>query len=272
MSSEIAVEKSLLESRWFLVPVAMAVYLVALYVIRPFVSDWGWFIVGAHNVIFAAVGALIFLIVANRFGWLRMKPGQIAIVISIGLVFWALAESLWLAYESVGEDPFPSFADVFYLAAYIPFALALVFNIRTIHVKFTKPILIMWVALCIAALAGVTWAAIIPIAQNWTGLESIISLAYPVADFVIIALALVILLKFRSGEIAKPWGLLVIGFILQTIGDIWFAYAENTGTYAPPFTPYHPLDLVLTLGYLAILSSGLLFILTYRLRGGRKSA
>jgi hypothetical protein len=270
LSLETSTEKSILKSKLVLVPIILALWVVAIYIIKPFVVEgWAWLFLDAHNVVFAIVGTLIFAIVARRFEWLSTRPGLISVIISIGLALWALAESAWLYYEWVGEAPFPSVADVFYIAGYFPFAIALLLNIRTIRVKFKPPTLVLWIALSIITFVAITLVAIIPIAQAGITTDTIISMVYPFEDFIIIALALVILLKFRSGEIAKPWGLLVLGFFLEAIGDIWFAYAENTGTYS---APYHPLDMVLTLAYVTIIASGLLFVLMYKVQGGRQSA
>jgi hypothetical protein len=78
---------------------------------------------------------------------------------------------------------------------------------------------------------------------------------------VVIVLVLVILLKFRSGEVAKPWGVLILSFILTSIGDIWYGYANSPlGSYS---IAYDPVDLFLSLGYLASIAAGLLFLRSY---------
>lgn len=270
LSTEKATREGRLEPKWFLIPIALVLYIAAIYLIRPFaVEGLGSYVITINNMILAIIGALLFAIVARRFRWLSSRPGQISVAISIGLVVWAFAETTWLAYESVGESPFPSLADFFYIAGYFAFAIALLLNIKTIHVKFKPQVLAVWIVLSIVTFVVIAFLAILPIFQGGLGLETIVSLVYPLADLVIIVLALAIVLKFQSGEIAKPWGLLVLGFILQAMGDIWFEYAQNTGTYV---SAYHPSDFLLTLGYAIILASGLFFLLTYRARGGRQSA
>jgi hypothetical protein len=85
-------------------------------------------------------------------------------------------------------------------------------------------------------------------------------MVYPFEDVVIIVLVLVILLKFRSGEVAKPWAVLILGFILTAVGDIWFGYATYMNTYS---IAYDPVDFFLSLGYLASIAAGLLFTRSY---------
>jgi hypothetical protein len=207
--------------------------------------------------------------VARRFGWLSSRSGKISTAIAAGLIGWTFGETIWLAYESVGESPFPSIADVFYILGYFAFAIALLLNIRTIRLKFKPQMLAAWIVCSAISFVVIVFLAILPLFQGPLGLDTAVSLVYPLGDLVIIVLALIIVLKFRSGEIAKPWVLLVLGFIIEAVGDIWFEYAENTGTYT---AAYHPADFVLTLGYAIILASGLFFQLTYRTRGGQRSA
>jgi hypothetical protein len=270
LSTEKATHEGRLEPKWFLLPIALVFYVTAIYLIQPFAAEGlGSYVISINNMILAIVGAMLFAMVAHRFGWLSSRPGQISAAIAVGLVAWTFAETTWLAYESVGESPFPSVADLFYVAGYIAFAVALLLNIRTIRVKFKPQVLGAWIVLSTISFVVIVFLAILPLFQGPLGLDTAVSLVYPLADLVIIILALVIVLKFRSGEIAKPWVLLVLGFILQAVGDTWFEYAQNTGTY---LLAYHPSDFLLALGYTIILSSGLFFMLTYRTRGGQRSA
>jgi hypothetical protein len=269
LSLEEATKRGLLESRWILVPIALAIYVVAIFLIRPFVAEnWPWAVVDLTEMSLGILGALVFALVAQRFNWFSTRPGLIAILLSVGLVLLALGDLSFTYYEAIGEEPFPSIADVFYLTAYLPFAIALLLNIKTIKMKFSQPMLVTWIGLSVVALVAIIWFAIIPVTEAGVSLDTLILITYPIEDFIIFTLALVILLKFRSGEIAKPWALLVIGFILEAIGDILFLNADATGTY----DIYHPSDLLLSLAYVAIIASGLFFMLMYRVHGVKKSA
>jgi hypothetical protein len=154
---------------------------------------------------------------------------------------------------------------------YIPFAIALLINARTIHVKFKTSTLILWIALSLIIFVAIIIVNVVPILQHLVNPGDIVGAVYPFEDFIMIVLALVIVLKFRAGEVAKAWGLLVVGFLLEALGDILFLYEENLGIYQA-FGPYDIVDLVLGLGYVAILASGLAFVSTFGARGGRKSA
>jgi TctA family transporter len=102
----------------------------------------------------------------------------------------------------------------------------------------------------------------IPFVFPDTTIDSL-TIIYPAEDFILLVLVLVIVLKFRSGEIAKPWGLLALGVILDAIGDIWYTYLE---WYGLSLTAYDWYDLFFTLSYIAMFTSGLYFLWLYRRR------
>ncbi|WXG43482.1 MAG: hypothetical protein WED04_05495 [Promethearchaeati archaeon SRVP18_Atabeyarchaeia-1] len=270
MSIRKSKEETILGSTWYLVPLLLAAYVFTIYLIQPLAAEnMGSYVVSLTNVAFTALGAVMFLVVAKRFGWLRVKPGQITIAMSLGLVFWTLAEFTFMDYEIIGESPFPSLADVFYVAGYLMFLIALFMNIRTIKMKFSSAMLAVWVALSATALVLIAYFAVLPIIQAGIDVTTAVALMYPILDLLIVVLVLVILLKFRSGEVAKPWGFLILGFILQAVGDTFFEYAQYTGTYT---MAYHPADMILSLGYSMILAGAVFFIRAYRLPGGGSSA
>ena len=272
MSNEMKEQKGLLESKVMLIPALILLYLIVLYVVRPFAAGGpAWIILDMNSVVLALVSAVAFLIVTNRFGWLSTKSGQISALITLGLLLWTVAETIWFQLESIGASPFPSLADFFYIAGYIPVAIALLLNIRTIHVKFKTTTLILWIALSLIAFVIIVLIDILPILQGMVNIGDLVGAIYPFEDFVVIVLALVIVLKFRAGQVAKAWGLMVVGFIVEALGDIVFLYEENLGLYQTT-GPYDIVDLILGFGYVGILASGLALISTFGARGGRKSA
>jgi hypothetical protein len=272
LSDQIKEQKGILESKLMLIPGLMVIYLVTLFLIRPFAEGGpAWAILDSNSVVLAFVGALAFLIVSHRFGWLSTKSGQISVLITIGLLLWTVAETFWFQLEAIGANPFPSIADFFYISGYVPFAIALLLNIRTIKVRFKTPTLIAWILLSAIMFVVIVVIDVVPILESVANLGDVIGAVYPLEDLVIVVLALVIVLKFQAGEVAKAWGFLVLGFIIEALGDILFWYEENAGIYQTT-GPYDMVDLILSLGYVAILASGLAFVSTFGARGGRKSA
>src|SRR5512140_2446280 len=59
--------------------------------------------------------------------------------ILIGWALWALAEIIYSLYSILGQEaPFPSIADIFWMAGYIPMGLGLYLRSRTMPVKPTR--------------------------------------------------------------------------------------------------------------------------------------
>jgi hypothetical protein len=260
-------EKSLLGTWWFYVIIAVLVYFVAFWVLKPIGSEELAASVEALQFMALAVfSTLVFAIVARKFKWLNTKTGQIMTSIAIGFMLYTIAESIYFALQlSYGpvSVPVPSAADIFWVSAYIPFAAAFVLAIRAIRMKFTRAMLGLWIVLSAAILVVVVGVIVAPIVVAATGPDAFstdFSMVYPFEDVVIIVLVLVILLKFRSGEVAKPWAVLILGFILTAVGDIWFGYVTYANTYS---IAYDPVDFFLSLGYLASIAAGLLFTRSY---------
>jgi len=64
-------------------------------------------------------------------------------------------------------------------------------------------------------------------------LESLITLAYPLADSALFILTLMIIFAMEKGRFALPWQLFGAGLIFEAIGDLTFSYATQNGLYYP---------------------------------------
>jgi len=268
MSEKKESEKGSLKSQiWIYGCIAVIVYLLIFYFLQPFDESTATLLRGVNLICLAAVSSLIFILVAHQFNWFNTKTGQIIMLITIGFILWTIAEIIFLGYDAreifLGiEAPDISEADIFYIAGYVPFAIALFWNIRTIKMKFKHVIMLLWIALSILIFVLIIWIVIsfFLVAGEITFINIVLAI-YPFEDFIIISLVLVLVLKFRSGEIGKPWGLIIIGFILEAIGDIWFFYEDGVlGTYGP----YSLADLCFALGYLAYIAGAFYFRWLYK--------
>lgn len=152
-------------------------------------------------------------------------------VLAIGLACWLTAESVWTYYRiGLGiENPFPSIADAFWLAGYVPFAYHLFSTARF----FGKGIRRSLLGLVIAAVAAYTvfYISIILQAFELTGPEALLSLAigisYPVADGIILLPALAIVMHSRRGKLTSiPW--IFVAFIILVAADSFLGLGAVT--------------------------------------------
>lgn len=239
----------------------LTVLLLFWYLIRPLPIDIGEITELVMFVGLAAAVTLSFAMVARQFEFLSTKQGISMTLIAVGFALWTAAEGTWLYYYIIEQDPFPSIADAFWIVGYLAFIAALTVNARNIRKRFNASLLAIWIILSIAMAVIVIGLDVLPLLSEELTIDIIITIIYPIEDILVIIPALVIVLKFRSGEVAKPWGVLVLGFILTAVGDILYSFAENAGIYE---SPYSLVDLFLSLGYLACLISALLFMQVYR--------
>jgi diguanylate cyclase (GGDEF)-like protein len=164
---------------------------------------------------------------------------------------WGLGEVLWRWYEVVlgDEVPFPSVADVAYLAA-VPFAVAGLlgfarrsggsFAVRTVLdgcLVATAMLFVAW-----ALVLGPAWHA--DAGGTWA---QVISVSYPATDLVLAVLALLVLLWGRSEQRA---GLrtMAAGLLVMAAADVAFTWLTNNGSY----TSSNPLSMLWPVAYVVI--------------------
>jgi len=256
-----AAEKPLVRTWWLYGIAALAVFETWWYVFKPIDAGPASVFEGFVFVALSGLCIPVFGLLARQFGFTSTKPGQIMSTLALGFVLWCAAEASWLVLTVMDQITNPSIADVFWLAGYMMQILALLMNVRAIHVGFKPSVFILWIALSILIAVVVISIDVAPLLTETVGLGTIVSMGYPFFDTVIIILALVIVLKFKSGQVAKPWAVLVLGFLLTAAGDVWYMYADMMGEYT---NVYSPMDYPLAIGYIAFILSGGLFIRLYR--------
>ena len=255
-----AEKKGIWSQLWVYTLVAITVIIVLLYLIKPFEETLAATVTQIIIIVFVASSGAIFLLVSHQFKWFNTRTGQIIFSIAVGFLLWTIAESVFLYNSLMGNKLFFGTHDPFYIAGYVPFAIALFLNIRTIKMKFKPLTLIIWIVISVVLFLIILLTEFIPFLMQEISEESL-TLIYPAEDFILFVLALVIVLKFQSGEIAKPWALLITGIIFDAIGDIWYTYAE---WYGLTLSAYDWYDLFFTLSYIAMFASGLYFLWLYR--------
>jgi diguanylate cyclase len=160
-------------------------------------------------------------------GWAaRAAPGRLRrgwLAMAAGLVGWAVGETIWGYYEVVlryEQSPYPSAADAFYLLYPLGAGVAVVL-LSTGSSGRSRIRLILDGVIIAASLFLVSWVTVIESVFHAGGdsnLALAVSLAYPVADVVVITVA------WASTVVAyRPsMGLLLVGLIIVALMDIVF--------------------------------------------------
>ena len=158
-----------------------------------------------------------------RHGWRAMTAG---------LLGWAIGEVIWSYYELVlgyEQSPYPSLADAFYLMYPVGAGVAVVL-LSTSNTGRSRIRLVLDGLIVAASLFVVSWISVIENVFRAGGeshLALAVSLAYPVADVVIITIA------WASAVVAyRPsMGLLVAGLIIVALSDSVFSGLAAVNDY-----------------------------------------
>jgi diguanylate cyclase (GGDEF)-like protein len=187
---------------------------------RPAGQAWAAvYDLGLYNAVYAGA-ALVCLAAVRRSHADRVAWASLAVAILLGVV-GNLVYSLTIAPRE--DEPFPSVADLFYLAYYLPLYVALVGLIRARVSRFHAS---MWLDGIVGALgAGAVSVAVLlgPALELTEGDPAavITSLAYPVADVVLLALLVAVgaILGVRRDRTLL---LLATAIMANLAGDIVF--------------------------------------------------
>ncbi|WP_422747950.1 putative bifunctional diguanylate cyclase/phosphodiesterase [Mycobacterium sp. WMMD1722] len=160
---------------------------------------------------------------------------------AIALSGWTLGETLWAFYELVAhESPFPSPADIAYLMFPLFGCLALlqmpVGSAGQSRIRLFLDGLI--VALSLFLLSWVTALDDVYAADTGDRFGLALALLYPVTDLMIVAIALLVLVRADIGQ-RLPITLLTGAMLMVTLSDSAFAWLTAEDAYGSG----HPVDL-----------------------------
>jgi diguanylate cyclase (GGDEF)-like protein/PAS domain S-box-containing protein len=169
---------------------------------------------------------------------------------------WASGQAAWTYYETVlgREVPFPSLADVGYLAAPPLAAAALItlpFAARSLAGRVRQVLDGLMIA---ASLLLASWVLVLrPLFRSGGDdlLGQVISLAYPIGDVVVGTIVLFMLARARMGPGTRgtPLPLLGGGLVAIAVADSGFVYLTAVGSYSSGAL----IDAGWFLGYLLVL-------------------
>lgn len=189
----------------------------------------GFFIFTAiFTTLWALVTTIIFFVLMKDFTF-QNPSGKVWLWLGLGIGAFALGELLWTIYTVIGEDPFPSIADIFYLLGYplLFFGLIKQVNLNKVEIPIKEKNVILTITLAVTILSFVIM--ILPIIQSYdaeelTFLELVITVLYPILDIILTPIAFIIFFKFKGGEFGKSWFLISLGFIIMIAADLVYGF------------------------------------------------
>lgn len=172
-------------------------------------------------------------------------PQNSIIFLAISFISWFTAEQIWNFYEQVlGVDPFPSLADVFYIAAPIFMFISLLIFLKPFGKQISKKSIFF--ASSISVLLLIPTILITIEFGNDNLFEVIIGIIYPVADSLVLVPVIVTILFVIKKKTNPFWIMILIGVLMFIAADTIFLFLESTDAY----TTHHPVDVLWLLSYL----------------------
>lgn len=216
--------------RWLFLTLAVAIAGLSLPIIladeesRPFFDNW--ILNGTAGAAF--VMAAVVVLRQGKSG----LYGKAQAALAIALALWLAGELLWTYYElGLGiETPLPSLADAAWLAGYAPAA----YYLFRIYNFFGRGQSMLALTIFAATAAFVVYTSVAVVAASADPEEDAfslsVSLAYVIADGVLIVPAIMVLTRLRRGTFtAVPWFLLSLSILSSAAGDVGFAYYSAAG-------------------------------------------
>lgn len=154
--------------------------------------------------------------------WLILAFGQLAFV---------LGDMIWTTYAALGQDPFPSPADVSYLLGYPLLAAGLGLAIRR-RVHGGDRAGVLDGAILATGAAVVWWLFVLGPLVAGSDPDPVafaISVAYPIGDLLLIGMALGLVMT--PGSRSPSFVLLVGNLLVLLVGDLVFSLQTVDGTY-----------------------------------------
>jgi diguanylate cyclase (GGDEF)-like protein/PAS domain S-box-containing protein len=144
------------------------------------------------------------------------------IVLALGQTAFLIADAIWYVatFSNSGETPYPSIADLFYLIGYALLAMGMVMFIRARQPRYRRTAAIDALLIGIAAVL-VLWVTVIDGViheESIPFVERLVTIAYPMADALILAVGAYMLLTGGHGR--RSLYLFVGSLVALLAGDV----------------------------------------------------
>jgi diguanylate cyclase (GGDEF)-like protein/PAS domain S-box-containing protein len=217
---------------------------------------------GVPTSVLSNVGALLAALAAAGAcaGAARRTRGRVRAVWSLlgaSAGSWGIGQTIWTVYEDLlgREVPFPSFADLGFLGA-VPCVVAALWLVVDDGDPATRWRTLLDGLLVGASLLVLSWFVVLEgvVAEEaGQGLVTVIALAYPVTNVVVLAMIASLFLGRQRSAVAAalPLGLIASGVGGLAVADAGFAYLTGLDAYATG----HWIDIGWVAGYLLLLAA-----------------
>ncbi|MDI3484256.1 MAG: hypothetical protein PWQ74_843 [Methanobacteriaceae archaeon] len=168
--------------------------------------------------------------------------------LGFGLFFLALGDVAWFILELLGQEPFPSIADILYILYYPLFSIGLL--IIPVERKTKKLKSIFDFCITSAAVATIIWIFLLKpvILSGGSPIEVLFSAIYIIGDFIVLFILIDLIMNKIGSLKSRAINIFLAGIIILLLSDLLFSYGEFYGFYYSGCL----LDLGWIIGYLLL--------------------
>jgi len=238
--------------RVLIVLIAALVIITAFYQLRPFLDDNSFaFISAPAYLVIPGILLGYSIIITVKLFKQKHYQAKAFLFFTLGALCWFAAEQIWQLYDYdifvVGE-PFPSEADIFYLAAYPFFFAFLIFSLKPILKSVSRNVWLFAIGLSFSFLVP-SVTGVFPDIFEEEPFTAAVLLAYPILSSFQLAPAIIGVMYLAKRGANLAWMLILFGFIMYTVADTFFVFAELDDSYYDG----HPVDLMYLYSYFMLI-------------------
>ncbi len=169
------------------------------------------------------------------------------VLLALSQLMFVIGDVIWVVLDQMGESPFPSIADVAYLAGYPLLIGAFLLCVR-IRIRGGDRTGLLDAAILATAVSLAGWIVLVRPAMegDYDALSLAVSMAYPIGD--LLAFGVVIGLLATPGARTQSFVFLVAGVLAMFVADVVYAHVAALDAYVDG----GPLDLLWLASYVAL--------------------
>ncbi len=221
------------------------VLVIGFHILVNYLDDSDLLVYGFSMIIPLTVSIFAFITSKRYYSGTKVYS-KAYIMLGIAFLLMFFAELTYFVYEQILDlDPYPSIADVFFFLFYPMLILYLAINLKFFAPKISKN----GIGLMLGIPLFTTIIYITLKIEEFGSFDFYYGIIFIAAASITLGLAIYTFKIFKGALIGTSWLILVIGIIINLIGDTWYYYIEVVGEY----TLADPVNLCWYSAYLLIL-------------------
>ena len=195
-------------------------------------TSWAYIVTAGSFLILA----LVIVVKTGGIG----SHGKSWILFAVFAISWMTAEMVWSINELILEiDPYPSFADFFWLLGYPFYFGFLILYLKPFRKAISKKMIVSSSVISIIFLISAFYVSY-DTDLELTDFDNILALSYPLLDAIVLVPALIGVTLFLTGKVNFLWTLMCLAIICVIIADIGFYF----GTLDDDYYSGHPIEIL----------------------------